>query len=156
MVYHMKRIAVVFLAVMALGVAVASVVAVDVVFIPDSIVISGDLRSDRIGKDTVGHWSAYLSRDGRELSGSIVFPGRTELSTAEVEGEFLDDSISGVLRNDAGVVVAWFDGAVGDTGVEGTFEAASGEKGTWSWNRVPVTLPSERMPEDWTDPIATE
>lgn len=112
------------------------------VVLPESLALRGDLAESGIGQSpstgerTATAWSFVGVREGKELRGKVVLPGRSNGEVLGCEGVIEPGVVYGRLFDEAGNVVGNFSGWWGVRGAEGKYELVSGEWGTWQWPAV--------------------
>lgn len=78
----------------------------------------------------------HNKNDGR-IAGRVILAGSQLLSAGKIAGHVSGSAVSGVVTDDNGSQVATFTGAVSAAGAGGTYEAANGDTGTWSYDNPP-------------------
>lgn len=82
-----------------------------------------------------GRWRARLEhhRGDGTLSGEVTIDGPLGPSRGRVEGRIRGRNVQGTLSDDEGRRIARFSGTASGDSFSGRYEAADGDRGTWSY-----------------------
>ncbi len=79
-------------------------------------------------------WQLQMKRfDDNSLSGRVVVAGSPLMDHAAIQGQLSGPEVDGVLLDDDGRQIGTFSGAIGTSGIAGTYATADGDAGDWSW-----------------------
>ncbi len=93
----------------------------------------GDWATDGRRQRSAQTWDLNVKRVGDSLAGTIELSGLALATSGVVQGRIKGERVFGGIHDDAGRLIARFEGERQDGVVRGRYHDRSGETGSWSW-----------------------
>ncbi len=93
----------------------------------------GDWATDGRRQRSVQTWDLDVKRVGDSLAGTIELSGSALATSGVVQGRVKGERVFGSIQDEAGRLIARFEGERQDGVVRGRYHDRSGETGSWSW-----------------------
>jgi hypothetical protein len=99
----------------------------------------GRWRSGQPGRQADQHsWHVHVERsDDGSVTGRVAVIGSPSLHSARIQGHVTGSDVYGVLLDESDSQLGTFSGTVSSDGLNGTYQTADGDSGTWSWDGPP-------------------
>ena len=94
---------------------------------------AGDWATDGRRQRSVQTWDLDVKRVGDSLAGTIELSGSALATSGVVQGRIKGERVFGSIQDEAGRLIARFEGERQDGVVRGRYHDRSGETGAWSW-----------------------
>ena len=94
---------------------------------------SGDWATDGRRQRVAQTWDLDVKRVGDSLAGTIELSGSALANSGVVQGRIKGERVFGSIQDEAGRLIARFEGERQDGVVRGRYHDRSGETGAWSW-----------------------
>ena len=93
---------------------------------------NGGWKPDQQSPAATQPWTLQVTRAAdNSITGRVAIAGSPLLTSGNVQGQIVGENVSGTITDDAGTIVARFDGTINASGMWGTYTDYTGEVGAW-------------------------
>jgi len=93
---------------------------------------SGGWKPDQQSPAATQPWTLQVTRGAdNSISGRVAVARSPLLTSGNVQGQIVGENVSGTITDDAGTIVARFEGTINAGGMWGTYTDCTGGVGAW-------------------------